>query len=150
MYCNCLWWARCFNPRTYIRCDFGNAVLDFDKLEFQSTHLYKVRRLRYSAGSHTVCFNPRTYIRCDSKVERIRRQPFEFQSTHLYKVRRNGADAKLAFKTFQSTHLYKVRRLSLPILIPCFASFNPRTYIRCDVLNGNVKLSYEVSIHAPI
>ena len=57
--------SSCFNPRTYIRYD---PKPDSDKAppsEFQSTYLYKVRRI-----SNTV-------LDCENK----------FQSTYLYKVR---------------------------------------------------------------
>ena len=55
-----------FNPRTYIRYDYGMLSVPEDVL-FQSTYLYKVRRMA-AKNTETLCwycFNPRTYIRYD-------------------------------------------------------------------------------------
>ena len=79
--------GRCFNPRTYMRCDrllevSGNSEIVFQSTHlhevrrprcrhrwrqcpFQSTHLHEVRRIARSITRSTACFNPRTYMRCD-------------------------------------------------------------------------------------
>ena len=52
-------------------------------------------------------------------------------------------------KMFQSTYLYKVRPVVL-VLLTFVPGFNPRTYIRYDILNTK-RFDLEcVSIHVPI
>ena len=70
-----------FNPRTYVRCDFGDWLTNKDRVVFQSTHLREVR--------------PETLIMMDVATQ--------FQSTHLREVRlgRVGNDA---WGTFISIH----------------------------------------------
>ena len=54
---------------------------------FQSTYLYKVRRISVKEMSEKLGFNPRTYIRYDVQLSSLHRNRKEFQSTYLYKVR---------------------------------------------------------------
>ena len=81
---------------------------------FQSTYLYKVRRLTAISESLLASFNPRTYIRYDP-AEKLEEDKQPFQSTYLYKVR--PAIIKYSGSTikFQSTYLYKVRHESKSI-----------------------------------
>ena len=83
--------------------------------EFQSTYLYKVRRLFGSIGANKRRFNPRTYIRYDITYISCCCPSLGFNPrTYIrYDPRINGHIKELT-------------------------SFNPRTYIRYDlsVLNG--------------
>ena len=54
-----------FNPRTYIRYDLTKAQAEYTSEQFQSTYLYKVRRIFSTFIFLTYRFNPRTYIRYD-------------------------------------------------------------------------------------
>ena len=56
-----------------------------------------------------------------------------FQSTYLYKVRLKNGLRLMLMCVFQSTYLYKVRR-GTPGTTPYLLGFNPRTYIRYDVV----------------
>ena len=99
----------CFNPRTYIRYDFLPSCTVTFSLQFQSTYLYKVRRLRHRLGRRLNSFNPRTYIRYDIQGLFTGLGIDEFQSTYLYKVRLRLMPWLLVPLWFQSTYLYKVR-----------------------------------------
>ena len=79
---------------------------------FQSTYLYKVR-----PSAH---------------FSRLRGS--QFQSTYLYKVRLDIINFSIHSHKFQSTYLYKVRLASTSSDRAEDTSFNPRTYIRYDVL----------------
>ena len=59
--------------------------------EFQPTYLYKVRRNRRQAEIIPQSFNPRTYIRYDADGDVAFVRLVRFQSTYLYKVRRIGS-----------------------------------------------------------
>ena len=54
-----------FNPRTYMRCDSRLKVRTTTLTMFQSTHLHEVRQRGPCPLQENQCFNPRTYMRCD-------------------------------------------------------------------------------------
>ena len=83
---------------------------------FQSTYLYKVRLYKRRG-----------------LITRLM-----FQSTYLYKVRLFGKNLLLRRMLFQSTYLYKVRRINSQGIFHS-RSFNPRTYIRYDLLPSSHK-----------
>ena len=76
---------------------------------FQSTYLYKVRRILTIPRITYWRFNPRTYIRYDFDFAPCRTNKNRFQSTYLYKVRLAMSVRALSLTMFQSTYLYKVR-----------------------------------------
>ncbi len=123
---------RCFNPRTYTRCDLCYLIICKVQNGFQSTHLHEVRHSNIgffmpkgrfqSTHLHEVrlfdknlllrlqiSFNPRTYTRCDLAAL-------------------IGSSVEILF---QSTHLHEVR-LQSSANTSCQSGFNPRTYTRCD------------------
>ena len=83
----------CFNPHTYMRCDFAPCGHCKSCIMFQSTHLHEVWHIvswllilnilfqsthlhevwRYCETITNFCwrFNPHTYMRCDSSYSRI-------------------------------------------------------------------------------
>ena len=71
-----------------------------------------------------------------------------FQSTHLHEVWLGRNRLFNTFFVFQSTHLHEVW-LNFYILRACFWSFNPHTYMRCDVCRFKSKSLPCVSIHTP-
>ena len=99
----------CFNPRTYIRYDFLPLHYPVYSLQFQSTYLYKVRRVTILRASSKFCFNPRTYIRYDT--ERV------------------GCSYYLLGFNPRTYIRYDVSAKVLAYAAHCF---NPRTYIRYD------------------
>ena len=122
-----------FNPRTYIRYDHAAKISIPGDKEFQSTYLYKVRP-----------FNPMAYLKkCQFQSTylykvRLRLLPLiplllTFQSTYLYKVRLTKCLITIFIFRFQSTYLYKVRHFN-SFFRGVINSFNPRTYIRYDLL----------------
>ena len=117
----------CFNPRTYIRYDMNVFKARFSSFKFQSTYLYKVRRMS------------------EFEIARV----YGFQSTYLYKVRHKALEQILQGLQFQSTYLYKVR-LSKVLLHSQITCFNPRTYIRYDAVKTYYYTYEAVSIHVPI
>ena len=94
---------------------------------FQSTYLYKVRRLVRFQFPIFMSFNPRTYIRYDL-MDRV---------------------ALTTWTVFQSTYLYKVRRDEVRSWFHR-TCFNPRTYIRYDNVTVIPFDQELVSIHVPI
>ena len=77
-------------------------------------------------------FNPRTYMRCDEETRAKRYINDMFQSTHLHEVRLPAHSDKQQKWEFQSTHLHEVRHKAwFDLFNP--QSFNPRTYMRCDI-----------------
>ena len=56
-------------------------------VKFQSTYLYKVRRIEIAEHGRNQRFNPRTYIRYDGGTNSSVFSLLMFQSTYLYKVR---------------------------------------------------------------
>ena len=144
----------CFNPRTYMRGDASDLPAGCWRVWFQSTHLHEVRRFFFAPRSHMFCFNPRTYMRCDVPGRRgcplcccfnprtymrcdlgdITKIDWHkvFQSTHLHEVRPEQAKTMAEANEFQSTHLHEVR-LRRSLIMTASLSFNPRTYMRCDV-----------------
>ena len=54
----------------------------------------------------------------------------------------------LRLHRFQSTHLHEVRLIEIRIFCNIF-SFNPRTYMRCDLPLVEEQTRRKVSIHAP-
>ena len=86
MLASCYSYQSGFNPRTYIRYDKKSYYSHWTGW-FQSTYLYKVRRLTAISELLLTGFNPRTYIRYD--VPELGKDfTTMFQSTYLYKVRR--------------------------------------------------------------
>ena len=118
----------CFNPRTYIRYDLARHVSYVLLIRFQSTYLYKVRL--FLVLRLVVLFG--------------------FQSTYLYKVRLSVKHSRRNIFTFQSTYLYKVRPTLGLSQNKISISFNPRTYIRYDLISEISLLFCSVSIHVPI
>ena len=108
--------TRNFNPRTYVRCDAVVAAGVPLAKAFQSTHLREVRRHIFQ------------FLRAGAR----------FQSTHLREVRLSLNPLFGIFSKFQSTHLREVRlELHVDLRSKCLY-FNPRTYVRCDYLAGNL------------
>ena len=102
---------------------------------FQSTYLYKVRPVVLVLPTFVLGFNPRTYIRYDMNMSISLRRRCLFQSTYLYKVRPPNIRRAYPKQMFQSTYLYKVRQ-SLRRIKRDHRRFNPRTYIRYDQLEA--------------
>ena len=115
---------------------------------FQSTHLHEV----WLCMSSIVC--------------KFR----SFQSTHLHEVWLKSSASPVAKSPFQSTHLHEVWlirfiswinwgvsihtptwgvTINFYILRAYFRSFNPHTYMRCDLIFTFFALASEVSIHTP-
>ena len=93
---------------------------------FQSTHLHEV------------------WLSADLNRSRY----LVFQSTHLHEVWPIDPICLYPVVKFQSTHLHEVW-LNFYILRACFWSFNPHTYMRCDVCKFRSKSLPCVSIHTP-
>ena len=95
--------------------------------QFQSTHLHEV----WPAA----CRNIPIYTR--------------FQSTHLHEVWQNMQKEPETYLLFQSTHLHEVW-LWWGHLKKCNRnSFNPHTYMRCDLAPQQPDGNWNVSIHTP-
>ena len=103
------------------RMEYDNKVLHYT---FQSTYLYKVRPSSERAFIRAVGFNPRTYIRYDMTLFCLSGLLIVFQSTYLYKV-----------------------RLGYRSLLPFKFGFNPRTYIRYDCITNNANIYSLLSMH---
>ena len=56
----------CFNPHTYMRCDWSKRAEEALAKMFQSTHLHEVWLKKEHKGSENEGFNPHTYMRCDN------------------------------------------------------------------------------------
>ena len=116
---------RCFNPRTYERCDEN----------------------RLPAWSNWLCFNPRTYERCDTDEEHF----IVTDEVSIHAPTR-GATAPPCKRgltiVFQSTHLREVRLSGWSSTVST-CRFNPRTYERCDKKIPPRVIRGGVSIHAP-
>ena len=81
-------------------------------------------------------------MRCDTSTINHPNEAKQFQSTHLHEVRHFIPAFQLSDVQFQSTHLHEVR-LSKSHRTRCaLSSFNPRTYMRCDVFVENGELIY--------
>ena len=94
---------------------------------FQSTHLHEV----------WLCYNFYDF------------RSLVFQSTHLHEVWLWSSISRLYCFKFQSTHLHEVWH-SLPSIHPSPSSFNPHTYMRCDIaVSGGTYRDWLVSIHTP-
>ena len=72
----------------------------------------------------------------------------KFQSTHLHEVWLNIGSASSKVSAFQSTHLHEVWLYRRKIQIRR-SSFNPHTYMRCDIWSVTNGLYHAVSIHTP-
>ncbi len=97
------------------------------EVEFQSTHLHEVWPIQVS------------------RLDKITK----FQSTHLHEVWRFCWFLRpLLFFLFQSTHLHEVW-LGLTPLGCIVLSFNPHTYMRCDIAQNRFHSYNYVSIHTP-
>ena len=137
----------CFNPHTYMRCDFFVAKT-LDSL---------------------ISFNPHTYMRCDRDFVGNFRQDLVSIHTPTWGVTEVWLCTRLVQNVsihtptwgvtltlrmllmlirFQSTHLHEVwLLLLLIILLP--ACFNPHTYMRCDLDDEAEAGAGIVSIHTP-
>ena len=102
--------ALCFNPRTYIRYDSLAALIQSNKLLFQSTYLYKVRHA------------PLSFL-TSARM---------FQSTYLYKVRRTTPLTTRPNSSFNPRTYIRYDIAHGDFNAAAF-SFNPRTYIRYDL-----------------
>ena len=139
----------CFNPHTYMRCDWS---------------------WRYGSTCRIGCFNPHTYMRCDTLFLMIffgirRFNPHTYMrcdhlqspseilawSVSIHTPTWGVTQCKTEVTKqlmFQSTHLHEVwhcygKRTSIE------ESFNPHTYMRCDVVRSLRTRCYRVSIHTP-
>ena len=99
----------CFNPHTYMRCDFICFCVFFS--DFVSIH----------TPTWGVTF----------KTNLIGSVLSMFQSTHLHEVWQISQINVIITIRFQSTHLHEVWPISKPALCGWFC-FNPHTYMRCD------------------
>ena len=138
---------------------------------FQSTYLYKVRRLsikclcvlsgfnprtyiRYDScwslnTAASRCFNPRTYIRYDTGAGVCFFLKVSFNPRTYIRYDSNLQEEQYLAVEFQSTYLYKVRPIT-NINVKHSRSFNPRTYIRYDARVFSQYRQETVSIHVPI
>ena len=129
-----------FNPHTYMRCDTGKGI----------------------PRQRTRSFNPHTYMRCDedkgvkwvkgfvsihtptwgvTKNTQIIPGKNQFQSTHLHEVWQLLYNRNPPKNRFQSTHLHEVWHMSTHDISTVF-SFNPHTYMRCDILEASLRSRY--------
>ena len=145
---------RCFNPHTYMRCDFvlhrdGTPYIvsihtpTWGVTEHQGHQLYPLY-----VSIHTPTWGVTSlsihFVHCG-----------KFQSTHLHEVWRRSCKTMWSYLSFQSTHLHEVwRHYTLKCsrsvlfqsthlhevwhfgsLLPVFwTCFNPHTYMRCDLI----------------
>ena len=98
-------------------------------------------------NSHKVSIHAPT--RGATPFAKILQGEITFQSTHLREVRQVMRFFSESANLFQSTHLREVRHSTLPFFSMMFASFNPRTYERCDGAYVEAWHYATVSIHAP-
>ena len=114
-----------FNPHTYMRCDSLN-------------------NLNWSILG---CFNPHTYMRCDTHARDIQWCQAVSIHTPTWGVTLLSEVPDRIIR-FQSTHLHEVwpRPLSGRW---SGTSFNPHTYMRCDVFEKDEIRPLNVSIHTP-
>ena len=104
-------------------------------VKFQSTYLYKVRRIEIAEHGRNQRFNPRTYIRYDSILLTLAYMVTSFNPRTYIRYDKGFHNPTLTTFTFQSTYLYKVRP-STSSNRAKETSFNPRTYIRYDPSTG--------------
>ena len=133
----CLWRIINFNPRTYVRCDDLAIASAFNKLGI-SIHAptWGATKMGLDQILTHKHFNPRTYVRCDTISMPIDNWSKKFQSTHLREVRLSDPANNPIIKWFQSTHLREVRRASAFFMHNFWRDFNPRTYVRCDLMSS--------------
>ena len=137
-----------FNPHTYMRCDLV-CLLGRVLIRRFNPHTY----MRCDCFSlHIVClipcFNPHTYMRCDFySVNDLGRSGVVSIHTPTWGVTELNFQTKQEFQ-FQSTHLHEVWLLIVR-LASLDKSFNPHTYMRCDIFEEPRLDEEQVSIHTP-
>ena len=117
-------------------------------VKFQSTHLHevwrwvymKIIRLRMFQSTHLHEVWPNAVFSMASA--------YLFQSTHLHEVWPPLFHFTSHVKEFQSTHLHEVWQ-SWQFSHDLINSFNPHTYMRCDVKGACIFHQRLVSIHTP-
>ena len=144
----------CFNPHTYMRCDYENErhqitndvsihtptwgvtnwrFTQTSTWRFQSTHLHEVWPFVVSLPRFVVCFNPHTYMRCDHFKHLERSEAFSF-NPHTY-MRCDLVSLRLQpFVPSFNPHTYMRCDLRTFFLWSFRNSFNPHTYMRCDTV----------------
>ena len=140
--------AQCFNPRTRVGCDVGDAVI-MTGYVFQSTHPCGVRRAALKIKSLSQSFQSTHPCGVRHHPQSSLAHCHRFQSTHPCGVRRRYALLSILNSKFQSTHPCGVRQwlLLMQLWQPVFQSTHP-----CGVrltLTTNLG-SAKVSIHAPV
>ena len=123
---NALLYSACFNPHTYMRCDW---VMDVHR------HTDK-------------CFNPHTYMRCDGR----HRPWFEQWKVSIHTptwgvtltsvINRTTLSVSIHTPTWGVTIIRKAD-------IENSQGFNPHTYMRCDPCGRLEDCPIPVSIHTP-
>ena len=115
---------------------------------FQSTHLHEVWLKLPMMYVKTQGFNPHTYMRCDYDVSFLTKYFTVSIHTPTW-----GVTMELRFCVllvlFQSTHLHEVWPTRVNGITTEANSFNPHTYMRCDVQMHDYLLTLRVSIHTP-
>ena len=125
---------------------------------FQSTHLHEVWPCRSNTRSAMPSFNPHTYMRCDKTKKQAENyinsfNPHTYMRCDLGDVESSNIlcvsihtptwgvtrhlKRKLTEKLFQSTHLHEVWHV-VPLQGDLLRSFNPHTYMRCDIKNSQI------------
>ena len=153
-----------------MRCDGCNNYWGWSG-KFQSTHLHEVWQNDGSQDNEIITFQSTHLHEVWRWKQCTRQESISFQSTHLHEVWQEALNALLLEEKFQSTHLHEVWLLNLffKYLVPMFQSthlhevwpieyifsrwqlsFNPHTYMRCDVCPFSVTHQcLIVSIHTP-
>jgi len=123
-----------FNPRTYVRCDgliYEDVALD---LQFQSTHLREVRLVVVVLAVVFILFQSTHLREVRPILKHIMLRQLQFQSTHLREVRPEIARCRripwlisIHAPTWGATY-FMIAGVGTSL------DFNPRTYVRCDVI----------------
>ena len=116
----------CFNPHTYMRCDYASLNWAATFPVFQSTHLHEVWPNSSKLTFAWAGFNPHTYMRCDTLILLIRFIIISF-----------------------NPHTYMRCDSGCCVASCCIIGFNPHTYMRCDGRHSPCHHLVVVSIHTP-
>ena len=119
-----------------MRCDGFYLAIGRQGSGFQSTHLREVRQDGiWSSRELNLVFQSTHLREVRRNIRLVEAWLVIFQSTHLREVRRYDVACKISKQIkFKSTHLREVRRGMLAWNNLTNHYFNPRTYVRCDMI----------------